>query len=263
MIRIQRTGVLAAGLVAACGSASSSGGPDMMERETAMGSTDDGDSSGDADEQGMSSGDGSSGDSSSDRGDPGACDLDPSRLDRSADGYPSGPYGTLPGDRLAPAVGSTLSDCAGVPGDFRELFGECNRAVLVSIHAGWSGPGRADREALSTVQAEYREVGVEIVHVLIEDVAGGLPTADFCTSWLNGSPDEGLEPVDPAPIVFIDAAGGWRGSYVEQPTAQLPMHFLLDANANIRLKTVGSALPPNELRTQLDRLRAAPYEPAE
>lgn len=85
---------------------------------------------------------------------------------------------------------------------------------------------------------------------------------DFCTSWLNGSPDEGLEPVDPAPIVFIDVAGGWRGSYVEQPTAQRPMHFLLDANANIRFETVGSALPPNELRTQLDLLRAAPYEPA-
>lgn len=229
--------------------------------EDADSSRESGDATGGSGE-GMGSDDGESGGVPPDAGVAGTCDLDPSRLDRSANGYPSGPYGTLPGDRFGPAVGSTLSDCAGAPRDFSEFFGECNRALLVSIHAGWSGPGRSDREALSAVHAEYRDVGIELVHVLIEDGAGGLPTADFCTAWRDGSLHEGLDPVQPTPVVFMDAEAGWRTSHVEQPTAQLPMHFLLDANANIRLKTVGAALPPNELRAQLDVLRAAPYEPA-
>lgn len=73
------------------------------------------------------------------------------------------------------------------------------------------------------MHAEYRDVGIEIVHVLIEDGAGRLPAADFCTSWRDGSLDGGLDPVDPTPVVFMDAAAGWRGSYVARPTVQLPM----------------------------------------
>lgn len=188
------------------------------------------------------------------------CDLDPARLDRSQNGYPAGPYGVLPGDRFASAASSSLTDCGGVPADFRELFAGCNRAVLVSIHAAWSGSSRADRTDLAAVHAEYGPAGFEMVHVLVEDSVGGPASADACVLWRKGGGEDALEPLGLPPPVFIDPPGTWLAEHVQQPTAQVPMHFLLDANANIRRKWVGSRIDPDELRLWLDVVRQGPYE---
>ncbi|MEM6992032.1 MAG: hypothetical protein AAF721_16095 [Myxococcota bacterium] len=186
------------------------------------------------------------------------CDLDAAQLDRSAQGYPAGPYGALVGDRFAPGAG--LVDCDENPVDFVPFLNRCNRALVVSIDDGrFIDHGQNDRVALYN---EYLEGGVELVHILVSDYDGQPPWPEFCEAWTTGSwPGDDWQFGEEVPFpTFMDPSLRWSSEYVPGP-GQTPIVFVLDANANVRFKSVGNGFPTEALRAALDLVRQSPYEP--
>lgn len=200
-------------------------------------------------------------------------ELDESRLDRSAAnlgvagcGYP-GPgemgYGTEVGQRLE---NFTLIDCAGNELEWASLFcrrddiGVHNRAVLLNIGAGWCEPCREEtKEDFPPLYDELNQQGIEIVQVLFQDWEAQFPTKSFCEDWSAGEWDtENLGFGLPFPV-WLDQTNDWTSTYLSDPQSATPVNLLLDANANIRWKTVGEK--PDDLDQAVRVVMNNPYEP--
>jgi thiol-disulfide isomerase/thioredoxin len=198
----------------------------------------------------------------------GSGDLDASRLDREEDGYPGAGargYGTEVGERLANSDGLQLRDCNGELRDFKQFFdvrddGTHNRGVLVNIGAGWCGPCQEETLEFVDVYADYHEQGIELVQVLFQDWASQAPTEQFCEEWRTGQWEGDSVDLDLAFPVFIDPINDWTSIYLQDPASATPINLLVDANANIRFKSEGIKLRPDDLRTQLDLVIGAPYD---
>lgn len=200
--------------------------------------------------------------------DGGGGDLDESKLDREEDGYPSAGregYGTEVGERLANSDGLQLRDCDGEVRDFEEFFavrddGKYNRGILVNIGAGWCGPCQDETLEFTEVYEDYHDEGIEFVQVLYQDWSAQAPTTDFCEEWRTGKWEGESVDIDLPFPVFIDQINDWTSVYLQDPASATPINMLVDANANIRFKSVGVKLEPGDLRTQLDLVMGAPYE---
>lgn len=204
---------------------------------------------------------GGSGDAGPGSGEP----LDESRLDRTAQaeagGYP-GPgdngYGIELGERVE---NFTLKNCDKEDVEFAEFFqkrndsfGDYNRAILLSIGAGWCEPCKEETgELMPEIYEPLHDQGVEIVQVLFQDDAAELPTSQFCEQWRDETFDQVLE----FPLL-LDQTFDWADDYfVDDPQSATPITLLLDANGNIRWKVVGQN-PPDTLE-QVQLVLASPY----
>lgn len=212
-------------------------------------------------------------------GDPDA-PIDEARLDRSvqvgACGYPGpGPegYGTEVGERLAnfgQPGSAAIIDCEGNEIEFADLLCErpvyqalhpsdastydgYNRAILLSIGAGWCEPCIEETEDLMPdVYEPLHEQGLEIVQVLFQDDAAQPPTKSFCRRWR----DEDFS--DPLRFfVVLDQTFGWADEFLIDPQASTPVTMLVDANGNIRYKVVGEK--PKNLADEARLVLANPY----
>lgn len=190
--------------------------------------------------------------------------LDPSLLDRSEPvgpcGYPGpgeGGYGVEVGQRVADF---TLKNCDFEDVQFAELlcprddaYGDYNRAILLTIGAGWCEPCIEETATLMPqLWDPLHGEGLEIVQVLFQDGAGLPPTTSFCDAWSS-------ELNDP-PLLFpvlLDQTGVWSEPFVEAPGAAIPISMLVDANANIRWKVVGEN--PMDTHARALEIMASPY----
>jgi hypothetical protein len=206
--------------------------------------------------------------------------IDVARLDRSeadgACGYP-GPgsqgYGAELGHRLAnfgQAGATMIIDCEGnaieladllcerslyqaaYPSDASDYSGH-NRAILLSIGAGWCEPCIEETEELMPdVYEPLHEQGLEIVQVLFQDDAAQAPTKAWCRQWRDESFSQPLRF-----FVLLDQTFSWADDYLLDPQASTPITMLIDANANIRYKVVGEK--PRNLADEVRLVMADPY----
>lgn len=198
---------------------------------------------------------------------PGSADpLDPAQLDRSEDGgecgYPSGPYGTDVGERLANSAGFNLESCGGDVFDFDAVMcpDEGHKAVLINIGAGWCGPCQEETLEFPELYDAYADQGLEIVQVMFQDWTAQLPTSSFCEDWVSGQWEGGEVDLSLEFPVLLDQTNAWTGVYLQDPQAATPINLLIDANGNIRWKSEGQKVPSNVLRTQIEAVLASPYE---
>ena len=181
--------------------------------------------------------------------------VDESRLDRSEQlgpcGYP-GPgvdgYGTELGQRLADF---TLIDCEGEEFQFAELmckrddaYGDYNRAILLSIGAGWCEPCIEETEILEAeINQPYCGGGLRVVQALFQDEDGGPATKFACSQWRERF---GLT---------FPVLQDWQfitRKYFE--AAQTPLNLLVDKNGVIRFRSTGTAAP--DLPQRIEELLA-------
>ncbi|MFO7567002.1 MAG: TlpA disulfide reductase family protein [Enhygromyxa sp.] len=190
--------------------------------------------------------------------------VDERRLDRSEAvgecGYP-GPgdkgYGTALGQRIA---NFSLVDCELQAVEFADLFckredeyGDYNKAILLSIGAGWCEPCKAETAELTPEVLEpLHDQGLEIVQVLFEDDQAMPPTSSFCRVWRDELFGEPL-----GFPVWLDQSFSWADAFLLDPQSATPVSMLIDANGNIRWKVEGQN-PPDTYEQALLVL-ASPY----
>jgi thiol-disulfide isomerase/thioredoxin len=192
--------------------------------------------------------------------------VDVERLDRSAAigecGYPGpGPkgYGTALGQRIA---NFSLVDCELEAVEFADFFCErddpsseytdYNKAILLSIGAGWCEPCKEETADLLEVHAALREQGLAVVQILFEDDQAMPPTSSFCRVWrdeLYGAP-LGFP-------VWLDQTFEWASAYLLDPLSATPVSMLIDLNGNIRWKVEGQN--PPDTHEQAVLVLAHPY----
>jgi hypothetical protein len=193
--------------------------------------------------------------------------LDESLLDRSEDfgacGYPGegeNGYGIDVGQRLPPSMATDLINCEG---EFIELadffckrdddYGDYNRAILITIGAGWCEPCKEETETLMPdVYEPLHDQGLEIVQVIFEDNDADPPTRSFCREWR----DELFSDVLEFPVL-LDQTFSWADAYLLDIQAATPVTMLVDANGNIRWKVEGQ--DPDDTFEQAQVVMATPY----
>lgn len=192
--------------------------------------------------------------------------VDEARLDRSEAvgecGYP-GPgqngYGTALNQRIA---NFTLVDCELAVVEFADFFckrddgsdyGDYNKAILLSIGAGWCEPCKSETaELMPEVFEPLHDKGLAVVQVLFEDDQAMPPTSSFCRVWrdeLFGAPLEFP--------VWLDQTFTWADAFLLDPQSATPVSMLIDLNGNIRWKVEGQN-PPDTYEQALLVL-ASPY----
>ncbi len=195
----------------------------------------------------------------------GGGELDIDELDRSEAGecgYPTGPYGTRVGDRVANTIGFDLESCGGDVVEFDTFMcpEDGHRAVLINIGAGWCGPCQEETLEFPDLYDEFADQGLEIVQVMFQDWTAQLPTSSFCEDWVNGEWEGGdIDLQLPFPVL-VDQTNEWTGIYLQDPQAATPINMLIDANGNIRWKSEGQKVGLDVLRTQINAVLASPYE---
>lgn len=203
------------------------------------------------------SSDGSTGDSGGEGG------LDPSKLDRSADciqgadacGYPSPGakgYGTDLGDRFE---NFKAKNCDGDAVEFADLFQpdesgqHTTRGVIFTMAAGWCEPCKEETKDLVAHYEEFTGKGVKIVQVLFQQADASPPTTRYCGLW-----EEEYGTQFP---VWIDQTADVYPIWLDDPASSTPITVITDANANIRVKSLGA--PPNDLPGEVDDVANDPY----
>lgn len=176
--------------------------------------------------------------------------IDEARLDRSEPvgecGYPGpGPngYGPELDQRIA---NFTLVDCELEPVDFADFFckrddayGDYNKAILLSIGAGWCEPCKDETaELMPEVFEPLHDQGLAIVQVLFEDDQAMPPTSSFCRTWRDDLFNEPL-----GFPVWLDQSFTWADEFLLDPQSATPVTMLIDANGNIRWKVEGQNPP--------------------
>jgi len=202
-------------------------------------------------------------------GDPVALDepVDEARLDRSEAlgecGYPGpGPngYGTEVNQRIA---NFGVVDCELEAVEFADLFcprdapspayADYNKAILLSIGAGWCEPCKTKTaELMPEIYDPLYEQGLAVVQVMFQDEQAMPPSSSFCRIWRDELFDEPL-----GFPVWLDQSFAWADEFLLDPQAATPVTMLIDANGNIRWKVEGQH--PKDTYEQALLVLSSPY----
>lgn len=155
--------------------------------------------------------------------------------------YPMAPYGTRVGAKLEPF---TLPQCDGTPYSFvNEDFCAASYTVI-SIAAGWCMPCRYESANLtSRVTEAYRDRGVRVIQVLVQDDMYRAADGAFCDGWVSMY---GLTNIE-----LTDADGTTQ---IYFPGGSLPSTIIVDSTGTIVWRENGAAMWLGTLTAKLDML---------
>lgn len=155
--------------------------------------------------------------------------------------YPMGPYGT---SLLKPFEPFTLDRCDGTEYMFFNQEFCDNNLTVISIAAGWCMPCiNESRQLTSLVTEAYRDRGVRVIQVLVQDEGYRAPTGAYCQGWVDRFGLTNIELVDPIGVTQIYFPGN-----------SLPSTIIVDRNGLIRFRENGSTEGLTSLTAELDRL---------
>lgn len=158
--------------------------------------------------------------------------------------YPPAPYGTRVGAKLEPF---TLPQCDGTPYAFANEDFCAARFTVISIAAGWCMPCRYEASALTaTVTEPYRDRGVRVIQVLVQDDEYRAADGAFCDGWVSMY---GLTNIE-----LTDADGTTQ---IYFPGGSLPSTIIVDSTGTIVWRENGVAMWLGTLTAKLDMLLAA------
>lgn len=129
------------------------------------------------------------------------------------------------GGEMAPPLALRALD-----GSERSLEDYRGRVVLLNIWATWCAPCRLEMPAMQRVYERYRNQGLEIVAVAVDDQAG--PRFSRVEDLIREFVDE----LDLTFDVFLDPTGDTERAL---GVAALPTTFLIDRAGRIRVREVG------------------------
>ena len=159
--------------------------------------------------------------------------------------YPDAPYGTRVGAKLEPF---TLPQCDGTPYSFANEEFCAARFTVISIAAGWCMPCRYESANLTTrVTEAYRDRGVRVIQVLVQDDMYRAADGAFCEGWVSMY---GLTNIE-----LTDADGTTQ---IYFPGGSLPSTIIVDSTGTIVWRENGAAMWLGTLTAKLDMLLAAP-----
>lgn len=153
------------------------------------------------------------------------------------------PIGTSVGRTMRPF---TLSRCDGTPYEFfGEVEGYCESSFTVlTLAAGWCVPCQMEARLLqSTVADAYRDRGVRVVQVMLQNPDGTAATPAFCQQWVDMYGLEFPELLDPAGTTWVYA-----------PDNALPATVIVDDQGIIRYREYGTTANLSSLTAALDDL---------
>jgi hypothetical protein len=156
----------------------------------------------------------------------------------------TGPYGTSVGRKLEPF---TLQNCA--DGSDYAFYNEewCEHSfTVISIGAGWCPPCIVEsRELTARVTEAYRDQGVRVIQILIQDADYRQPTLEYCAGWVDRFGLTNVELIDPEQITQIYFPGN-----------SLPSTIIVDSEGVIRFRENGATEGLVSLTNKLDELLA-------
>lgn len=155
--------------------------------------------------------------------------------------YPTSGYGSSLNKVLEPF---TLPQCDGTPYSFVNEEFCASKLTVLSIAAGWCQPCMVESAMLTErVTNAYRDRGVRVLQVLIQNPAYGPPDRAFCEKWVA---DYNLVNVE-----LMDVDGVIAPQF---PSGSLPSTVIIDATGTIRHKEDGVSEGLDTLRAEIERL---------
>lgn len=120
--------------------------------------------------------------------------------------------------------------------------------TVISIAAEWCVPCQQESRVLTEqVVRPYRDRGVRVIQVIIQNASYGPPDLDLCNRWVDTyNLHENIEVIDPSGVVAPAF-----------PSGSLPSTLLLDETGTILLREDGYSEGLVTLRAELDRALAA------
>ncbi len=156
---------------------------------------------------------------------------------------PEGPYGTSTGRVLEPF---TLQQCDGTDYSFYNQDWCDSTLTVISIAAGWCGPCIVESSQLTErVTEAYRDQGVRVIQILVQDEDFRAPTLSYCEGWVDRFGLTNIELIDPDQITQIYFPGN-----------SLPSTIIVDSEGVIRFRENGASEGLVSLTSKLDELLA-------
>lgn len=156
---------------------------------------------------------------------------------------PPPPYGTRLSARMEPF---TLPDCDGNDYSFYNEEWCASTLTVVSIAAGWCPPCIAEsRQLTRRVTDVYRDRGVRVIQVLVQDESYREPSAEFCHGW-----------VDTYGLTNIELRDAYGVMQIYFPDGVLPDTMIVDREGIIQFREHGATDGLTTLTAALDRLLA-------
>lgn len=154
---------------------------------------------------------------------------------------PPPPYGTRLLARMEPF---TLPDCDGTLHSFYDEQFCSTTFTVVSIAAGWCPPCiRESRQLTDRITEAYRDRGVRVIQVLVQDEDYRAPTPEFCHAWVSEFGLTNLELRDEFGMMQI---------YF--PDGVLPDTMIVDGQGVIQFREHGASDGLTTLQAALERL---------
>lgn len=160
------------------------------------------------------------------------------------------PYGTAAGRSFRDF---TLNNCDGSGaytfyGD-NEWCEPDHRLTVVSIAAVWCVPCQMESAQLTAnVTEPYRDRGVRVVQILVQDLSGGDATMTDCTNWVTRFGLTNTELLDP----------GGEVTNIYFPDNALPSTIIIDEEGIIRFYENGASVGLATLTATIESLLAEP-----
>ena len=158
--------------------------------------------------------------------------------------YPAGPYGSSLCRRFEPF---TLNTCDGEPWNFAGADFFTSPATVVIIGAGWCVPCQMEARQIESELAMYREQGVRVVQVLVQNPDRSAITPAFCNTWRTRYGLTIPELMDPQQTL--------QPYY---PGLAFPGNLIVDARGVIRYRGYGTETGLTAIKAALDDVLANP-----
>ena len=158
--------------------------------------------------------------------------------------YPPGPYGSSVCRRFQPF---TLNQCDGTPWSFASDEFFTATATVVIIGAVWCVPCQMEARQIEAELSSYRERGVRVVAVLVQNADRTAITANSCTAWVNRY---GLT----SPML-MDPQQRLQPYY---PGLAFPGNLIVDGRGVIRYRGYGTETGLTAIKAALDDVLANP-----